>query len=165
MISTSWWILKMEVRSRMYHLSHFTDPVAAVFKGPLLLLVLVVNGIMYGAQNGAEIFAGGWMTEASVQNVEAVTQVLSLLVILGTMCYHIYNYMVETETDVRQEQIDEALQTLADQKARGADVEITDEGKMRILYRLKDLDVNELSVGEIKRIIEQVQRTNGTFDS
>lgn len=159
----------MEVRAKMDHLSHITDPVTALFKGPLLLLVLVVNGIVYGAQNGVRIFAGGWLTPSTIQSVEAVTQVLSLMVILGTILYHAYNYVVDTPTDVRQEQIDEALRVITENQASGADVEITDEGKMRILYRLKDLDVNELSVEEIERIIEQVQQnsrqTDGTSDS
>ncbi|AUO79294.1 hypothetical protein [Salinibacter phage M31CR41-2] len=154
----------MEARAKMDHLSHFTDPITTVFRGPILLLVLVVNGIMYGAQNGVRIFAGGWLTPATVQTIEAATQVLSLMVIVGTIIWHLYDYAVDTETDVRQEQIDEALQLIAENQASGTDVEITDEGKMRILYHLKDLDVGELTVAEIKAIIEQVQQNSRQSD-
>jgi hypothetical protein len=153
----------------MDHLSHFTDPITAIFRGPILILVLVVNGLMYGTNNGVELFAGGMLSPATVQNVEAITQGLSLMVILGTIMWHAYDYFVDTETDVRQEQIDEALQLITENQAKGTDVEITDEGKMRILYRLKDLDVENLSVEEIKHIIEQVQQnsrqSDGTPDS
>jgi hypothetical protein len=135
------------------------DIASGVLKGPLLILVLIVNGAVYGLQAGVEIFAGSWIGPDMILVIEAATQVLSLAVIAGTIAYHLYNYYVKDEEDIRQEQVAEALEYFVEeQEQKDTELEITDEGKMKILYRLQELDINDLPVERIKEIIDDIQQ-------
>lgn len=54
--------------------------------------------------------------EALSQIIQLTSESLSLAVILIAAIYHLYHYFVETETDIRQDQIDAVLKQLAEEE-------------------------------------------------
>jgi len=62
------------------------------------------------------IFASSLSISAISGIVELAAQSISLIVIISTAAYHLYHYLVKTEEDIRQEQIDAVLKRLAEKQ-------------------------------------------------
>lgn len=135
-----------------------TNGIEGAVKGPVMLLVLAANGAAYAVSRGVNLMLGGYLAPETVTLIESVTQVLSLATILGTMAWHLLiKRFITTEEERRQQQIDRALRHLSEHEGAEADVEITEEGAMRVLYRLRSKEGETIDVDDVQNVIEEVR--------
>lgn len=116
------------------------------FKRRALTLVLSVTGVRYFIANvfGDAAFFG--------VPIDTATDYLSFLVVLISAGYALFQFATDTPEDKRQRNIDEALTMIA-----GADREITDEGKLRILRTLREEGISKEVAGDVEEAINDVQ--------
>jgi uncharacterized integral membrane protein len=81
------------------------------------IVVATVQVVSYVFGALLPFVASGLSAETLTVYLDAVAQGLSIAVIVGTIGYKTYDYLVDTETDIRQEQIDQMLQILAKKEA------------------------------------------------
>lgn len=115
----------------------------------LLTLVLSVTGARYlFSRLGDALWSGGF-------DMSFAADALSFLVVLVSALYGLFQWLTETPEDERQKNINRALEMVAEKQAR--EVEITDEGKVRVIWRLRDENVDEGVIEEVEETIEEVQ--------